>query len=56
MRAMFLLYALIAWRGIKIIAVAPTLFTAAAAGAKAGCPVSKVLKAAAISMTAALDG
>jgi rod shape determining protein RodA len=30
---LLLLYALIAWRGIKIIAVAPTLFTAAAAGA-----------------------
>jgi rod shape determining protein RodA len=30
---LLLLYALIAWRGIKIIAVAPSLFTAAAAGA-----------------------
>ena len=30
---LLLLYALVAWRGIKIIAVAPTLFTAAAAGA-----------------------
>jgi len=30
---LLLLYALIAWRGIKIIAVAPTLFTAAASGA-----------------------
>jgi rod shape determining protein RodA len=30
---LLLLYALIAWRGIKIIAVAPTLFMAAAAGA-----------------------
>jgi len=30
---LLLLYALIAWRGVKIIAVAPTLFTAAAAGA-----------------------
>ena len=29
---LLLLYALVAWRGIKIIAVAPTLFTAAAAG------------------------
>jgi rod shape determining protein RodA len=30
---LLLLYALIAWRGIKIIAVAPSLFTATAAGA-----------------------
>jgi rod shape determining protein RodA len=30
---LLLLYALIAWRGIKVIAVAPTLFTAAVAGA-----------------------
>ncbi len=30
---LLLLYALIAWRGIKIIAVAPSLFTAATAGA-----------------------
>ena len=30
---LLLLYALIAWRGVKIIAVAPTLFTAATAGA-----------------------
>jgi rod shape determining protein RodA len=30
---LLLLYGLIAWRGIKIIAVAPSLFTAAAAGA-----------------------
>jgi rod shape determining protein RodA len=30
---LLLLYALIAWRGIKIVAVAPSLFTAAAAGA-----------------------
>jgi rod shape determining protein RodA len=30
---LLLLYALIAWRGIKIIAIAPSLFTAAAAGA-----------------------
>jgi rod shape determining protein RodA len=29
---LLLLYALVAWRGIKIIAVAPTLFTAAVAG------------------------
>jgi rod shape determining protein RodA len=29
---LLLLYALIAWRGIKVIAVAPTLFTAAVAG------------------------
>jgi rod shape determining protein RodA len=30
---LLLLYALIAWRGLKIIAIAPTLFTAATAGA-----------------------
>jgi rod shape determining protein RodA len=30
---LLLLYALIAWRGLKVIAVAPTLFTAAVAGA-----------------------
>jgi rod shape determining protein RodA len=30
---LLLLYALIAWRGIKIVAIAPTLFTAAATGA-----------------------
>jgi rod shape determining protein RodA len=30
---LLLLYALVAWRGIKIIAVAPTLFTSAVAGA-----------------------
>jgi len=30
---LLLLYALIAWRGIKIVTVAPSLFTAAAAGA-----------------------
>jgi rod shape determining protein RodA len=30
---LLLLYALIAWRGVKIIAVAPSLFTAATAGA-----------------------
>jgi len=30
---LLLLYALIAWRGIKVIAVAPSVFTAAAAGA-----------------------
>jgi rod shape determining protein RodA len=30
---LLLLYALIAWRGLKIIAIAPTLFSAATAGA-----------------------